>query len=161
MNTRSRHAWGLFTCVVSCLGLSASPALAIEPAAEMRLIRVGDIQYMSGGNSQKERDALHRSAAAFPIFVSFVGKTNHDHVHRVTVTIVNRIEGNSVVRLKTAGPMLLISLPPGHYTMSAMSPGAEATHTQLDIEPGKPENLKLSIDTHTPPTTLASAGPLY
>jgi len=147
MYTRHGYGWGLLTCVVSCLGFDASPTLAIEPAAEMRLMRVGDVQYMSGGSTPKERDVLKRSAAAFPVMVSFVGKTSEDRVHRVSVTIVRRDEGNSVIRLKTAGPVLLMSLPPGNYTLSAMSPGAEAVHYPLDILPGKLENFELALET--------------
>jgi hypothetical protein len=147
MYQRTLTGWGLVTCVVSCLGLGASQALAIEPEASMRLMRVGDVQYMSGGSTKKERDSLQRSAGAFPIVVSFVGKSSHDHVHRVSVTIVERKEGNSVIRLKTAGPLLLISLPPGNYTMSARSEGAETVHSELDVVPGKLENLQVALDT--------------
>jgi hypothetical protein len=142
---------------VSCLGLAASPVFAIEPEASMRLMRVGDVHYMSGGGTKKEHDALARSAAAFPIVVSFVGKTSKDRVHRVSVTIVERKEGNSVIRFKTAGPLLLISLPPGNYTMSAMAPGAEAVHYELDVLPGKLENLELALDTAKAPARLATA----
>jgi hypothetical protein len=152
MYTRQFDRWGLLICVVSCLGLNASRGFALEPSAEMRLIRVGDVHYMSGGRTQKEREVLTRRAAAFPVVVSFIGKTSQDHVRRVSVTIVRRDEGNSVIRFKTAGPMLLMSLPPGHYTLSAMSPGAEAVHSQLDILPGKLENLEVALETKANPT---------
>jgi hypothetical protein len=139
------------------LGLAASPVFAIEPQASMRLMRVGDVQYMSGGSTKKEHDALTRSAAAFRVVVSFIGKTSKDRVQRVSVTIVERKEGNSVIRLKTAGPLLLISLPPGNYTLSAMAPGAEAIHSELDIIAGKNENLELALDTAKVPARSATA----
>jgi len=157
MYTRHRNGWELLTCVVSCLGLHASPALAIEPEAEMRLMRVGDVHYMSGGSTPKERDVLTRRAAAFHVVVSFVGKTHEDRVQRVSVTIVQRDEGNSVIRFKTAGPVLLMSLPPGNYTLSAMAPGAEAVHSQLDILPGKLENIELALDTAATSSRSATA----
>ena len=147
MYTRHLNSWGLLTCVVSCFGLAATPAFAIEPAATMQLMRVGDVHYMSGGSTPKERDVLTRRAAAFPVIVSFVGKTSQDRVHRVSVTIVRRDEGNSVIRFKTAGPVLLMSLPPGNYTLTAMSPGADAVHSPLDILPGKLENLEVALGT--------------
>ena len=157
MYTRHRNGWGLLTCVVSCLGLIATPVFAIEPSAEMRLMRVGEVLYMSGGGTQKERDMLTRRAAAFPVMVSFVGKTSQDRVQRVSVTIVSRKEGNSVIRLKTAGPVLLMTLPPGNYTLSAMSPGAEAVHSQLDILEGKLENLEVALGTAAVPARSATA----
>jgi hypothetical protein len=128
----------------------------------MRLMRVGDVQYMSGGSNQKERDVLTRRAAAFPVVVSFVGRTNKDRVERVSVTIVKRDEGNSVIRFKTAGPVLLMSLPPGNYTLSAMSASSEPVHSQLDIVPGKIENLRVALDTKTAPaarSATATAAP--
>lgn len=157
MYTRNRCGWGLLACVVSCLGLVRAPVFALEPQAEMRLMRVGDVHYMSGGSTPRERDMLSRRAAAFPITVSFVGKTVRDRVHRVSVTIVNRVEGNSVIRLKTAGPVLLMSIPPGSYTLSAMSPGAPAVHSELDVLPGKLENLELALDTAAQPARSATA----
>lgn len=157
MYTRHLNSWGLLTCVVSCFGLAATPAFALEPEATMRLIRVGDVHYMSGGMTPKERDVLTRRASWFPVIVSFVGKTNQDHVERVSVTIVRRDEGNSVIRLKTAGPVLLMSLPPGNYTLSASAPGAEAVHSQLDILPGKLENIEVALDTAAVPSRSATA----
>lgn len=157
MYTRSFDGWGLITCVVSCLGLTASPTFALEPEATMRLMRVGDIHYMSGGMTPKERDVLTRTAGAFRLMVSFVGKTDKDRVHRVSVTIVERKEGNSVIRLKTAGPLLLLSLPPGNYTMSAMAPGAEAVHSKLNVLAGKSENFEVALDTASAPTRSATA----
>lgn len=156
MHKRNLSGWGLLTYVVSCLSLAATSALAVEPHAQLRLLRVGDVQYMSGGSNQKERDVLTQRAAAFPVVVSFVGRTDKDRVHRVSVTIVKRDEGNSVIRFKTAGPVLLMSLPPGNYTLSAMSPGSEAVHLQLDILPGKIENLRMALDTTTPPTARSA-----
>lgn len=157
MYTRHLNRWELLTCVVSCFGLAATPVFAIEPSASMRLMRVGDVQYMSGGGTQKERDVLTRHAAAFPVIVSFVGKSSADRVLRVSVTIVRRDEGNSVIRLKTAGPVLLMSLPPGNYTLSASAPGAEAVHSQLDILAGKLENLEVALDTVAAPARSATA----
>lgn len=157
MYTRHLNGWGLLACVVSCFGLAATSAFALEPEATMRLMRVGDVHYMSGGMTPKEREVLTRRASWFPVTVSFVGRTSQDHVERVSVTIVERAEGNSVIRLKTAGPVLLMSLPPGKYTMSAMAGGAEAVHAQLDILPGKLENIEVALGTAAVPTRSATA----
>jgi len=64
-------------------------------------------------------------------------------MRQVFVTIVERAEGNSVIRLKTAGPVLLMSLPPGHYTLSATTVrGTEAVSPVIDLEQGKRGGLR-------------------
>jgi hypothetical protein len=147
MGTHNRKGWVLAASFVSCIGLAAMPASALEPHAEMKLIRIGDVQYMSGGVSKKEMTVLDGRASAFHVRVSFVGKSSADNVQQVSVTLVRRDEGNSVIRLRTAGPVLLMTLPAGPYSLAAMSPGAAPVYSEFDLESGVHQDLRVELDT--------------
>ena len=135
----------LLTGFASCIGLTA-PVFAIEPHADLKILRVGDMLYMSGGVSRAERTVMDHRASDFPVRVDFVGQTGKERVREVFVTIVERKEGNCVIRLKTAGPVLLMTLPVGQYMLSATTVrGTEMVHSELDLEPGKREGLRVVL----------------
>ena len=145
----------LLTGFASCLRL-ATPAFAVEPHAELKILRVGEMVYMSGGVSRAERTVLDNRASEFPVRVDFVGQTGNERVREVFVTIVERKEGNCVIRLKTAGPVLLMTLPAGQYTLAATTVrGTEAVLSELDLEPGKKEGLRVVLGNE--PTRIATA----
>jgi hypothetical protein len=160
MFNRSVRNLVLLTGFACCASIS-TPAFAVEPHAELKLMRVGNMQYLSGGVSNTERTVLDHRAADFHVRVDFVGKTGKERVREVFVTIVERKEGNCVIRFKTAGPVLLMSLPAGSYTLSATTVrGTEAVQSQLELEPGKKEGLRVVLGdepTRTPRTATASA----
>ena len=146
----------LVTGFASCLG-AATPTFAVEPHAELRLMRVGDMLYMSGGGSRAEQTVLDHRASDFQVRVNFVGKDARESVRQVFVTIVERKEGNAVIKLKTAGPVLLMNLPAGRYTLTAStSRGTEGVASQLDLEVGKKEDLRVVLDDAVTPSIQAA-----
>ncbi|HET8932606.1 MAG TPA: hypothetical protein VFN67_04160 [Polyangiales bacterium] len=147
----------LVTGFASCLG-AATPTFAVEPHAELRLMRVGDMLYMSGGGSRAEQTVLDHRASDFQVRVNFIGKDARESVRQVFVTIVERKEGNAVIKLKTAGPVLLMNLPVGRYTLTAStSRGTEGVASQLDLEVGKKEDLRVVLGAVTPSIQAATA----
>lgn len=146
MLRHNRGNWMVVTGFASCLGLTM-PALAVEPHAELRLMRVGNMQYMSGGGSRAELTLLDHRASDFQVRVSFVGKDASESVRQVFVTIVERDEGNTVIKLKTAGPVLLMTMPAGRYTLSASTVrGTEGVQSQIDLEVGEKEDLRMVLE---------------
>lgn len=146
----------LVTGFASCLG-AATQAFAVEPHAELRLMRVGDMLYMSGGGSRAERTVLDHRACDFQVRVSFVGRNETENVRQVFVTIVERKEGNAVIKLKTAGPVLLMNLPAGRYTLTASTlRGTEGVASELDLEVGKKEDLRVVLDDGVTPSIQAA-----
>jgi hypothetical protein len=120
-------------------------------------MRVGDMLYMSGGGSRAERTVLDHRASDFQVRVSFIGKNETENVRQVFVTIVERKEGNTVIKLKTAGPVLLMNLPAGRYTLTASTlRGTEGVASELDLEVGKKEDLRVVLDDAVTPSIQAA-----
>jgi hypothetical protein len=145
MLTNQRNTWLLRMGFAACVGLTTLPALAVEPRAEMKLVQVGEVQYMSGGNNKNQRSVLDDHASDFHVRVNFVGKASSEQLRHVSVTLTKQGEPKSMIRLETAGPILLMSLPAGHYNLSATVPGSAPVQSQFDREPGKIEELRVVL----------------
>jgi hypothetical protein len=158
MFIRKHKSWLLRVGLAASVSLSTVSAFALEPAAELKLMRVGEVQYMSGGANRKERTILDSCASDFHVRISFVGTNEQERVRQVRqvmVTLVNQVDGNTVIRLRTAGPRLLMKLPTGRYTLSATLPGMEPVISQLELEAGQVRELQVVLD--AAPAQLAAA----
>lgn len=81
----------------------------------------GNVRFMSGGIGQEERDQFKAAEADFPVKLSFANR-NGAFLSNVDVTIADRT-GQTVLGLKTQGPILLVDLEPGNYTVKARDNG--------------------------------------
>jgi hypothetical protein len=83
------------------------------------------VQYLSGGIGKDEADALKQAEAGYPLTLEFASSTNREaddeRAPYVSGTSVNIIDarGNDVLNVRSEGPLLLVDLPKGNYTVDA------------------------------------------
>ena len=118
MDTIARSAAG-FTLLFACAALAQTAGDAGAPAAP-RVHSAGGVEYLNGGAGEEARAAIDAQRAAFPLRLVFSVASGAyvvaDHVD------VNDAKGR-VLAVDNAGPMLLVKLPPGDYTVDASYAG--------------------------------------
>ena len=85
----------------------------------------GEIRYMTGGVGQEESQALRAAASRFSLAMTFTAETGQ-YLSDVQVAIRNRA-GDPVFETVSEGPMVLVNLPAGAYTVAATSEGRTLT----------------------------------
>lgn len=99
----------------------AAPALAAEPAEQTQ----GSTRYLTGGIGQDEVQALREASSRYPLAMTFTANTGQ-YVADVKVTIRGR-KGETLLDAVSSGPMMLVDLPPGQYTVTATLEGKTLT----------------------------------
>lgn len=102
------------------LGASSAHADALPPIQTR-----GDVQFVSGGIGKEETDALKQAESQFPLTLEFAAsaeKPTQDasapHVSDALVAIRDA-QGRDVLSTRSDGPILLVRLPSGSYTVEA------------------------------------------
>lgn len=80
------------------------------------------ITYMSGGVGKPEAKAMEEEARHYPLSMVFSAAKNNEFLAAVQVTIKNRT-GKEVLSTVSDGPILLVKLPAGKYTVAAEAHG--------------------------------------
>ena len=115
-----------------CLILAPLAAAAQPLAGE-----VDGVRYLSGGADEAGRTAMRRDAEAFSLRLQFAAGEERRYVSDVQVA-VRDTDGEPVLDLPYAGPLLFLDLPTGHYVVHARL--GDAVHTQVvavGIRPGR------------------------
>jgi len=124
VNTNERLAVGLgLALLVTCpaLAQTASPSIDNSGAPPPPQVRSSDgVEYLNGGAGEEARAAIDAQRGAFPLRLVF-SMANGEYVvaDHVDVTGVS----GKVLGVDHAGPMLLVKLPPGDYTVDASYSG--------------------------------------
>jgi hypothetical protein len=86
----------------------------------------GSTSYLSGGVGSDESTAIKSEMGNYPLVLEFAGKTNtgNDYLADIPVQISDA-HGTVVLDTSTRGPIMLISLPNGRYTVTATYNGNE------------------------------------
>lgn len=105
------------------MGGEALTPLPGERAADQQMAvdNPANIRFMSGGIGQEEREQFKAAEADFPVKLSFANRTGA-FLSNVDVTITDRT-GQTVLGLRTQGPILLVDLQPGEYVVEARDNG--------------------------------------
>lgn len=105
----------------SVAALLAAPAWS---AIETR----GDVSYMNGGIGKDEADAMRAAASRFPLELQFVRRADghEEFVTDVAIRIADRA-GRVVLDLPGQGPVFLVNLPDGEYTLDLEHDGQRQT----------------------------------
>jgi len=94
--------------------------------------RSAGVEYINGGAGFEARDAMAAVQSRFPLRIVFSGKGG-EYVVADTVSV--RDQSREVLSVKNAGPLLMVNLPPGKYTIEASYLGKPQTTTvQLSRE---------------------------
>jgi hypothetical protein len=144
MNTWARVRHELVAIIVLALLLLAMgmfSAPVASAADEPRLQSNGAVEYLSGGVGKEEADALKQHSADYPLTLEFAssrsaeGNTNPGaYVADVKVDIRDA-HGRPMLNTTSTGPLLLVRLPPGDYTVAADWNGVRKQHS-VDLPEG-------------------------
>lgn len=115
VNTNARLAVGLgLALILTCAALAQSADAGAPPAPQVR--SAGGIEYINGGAGEESRAAIDAQRGAFPLRLVFSVASGAyvvaDHVD------VSGASGK-LLGVDHAGPMLLVKVPPGDYTVDA------------------------------------------
>jgi len=120
MKAEARIALGLaLALVVTCAAL-AQTAPAAPEAPPPAVQRAGSIEYLNGGAGEEERAAMTAQRSAFPLRIVFsqpggaYAVADHVDVSQGTAR---------VIEVDKAGPLLMLKLAPGDYTVDARFAG--------------------------------------
>lgn len=143
MNTWTRVRHELAAIVVLTLLLLAMAMLAapVASAAEPRLQSNGAVDYLSGGIGKEEADALKQQSADYALTLEFASSRSAEgdvapgaYLADVRVDIRDA-QGRQMLNTIAQGPLLLVRLPPGNYTVVADWNGVQKQHS-VDLPEG-------------------------
>jgi hypothetical protein len=144
MNTwvRVRHeliATILLTLLLLAMALLSAPvaSAADEPGVQSN----GAVQYLSGGVGKDEADALKQQSADYALTLEFASSRSAEgdtsagaYIADVRVDIRDA-QGRPMLNTISTGPLLLVRLPPGDYTVVADWNGVRKQHS-VDLPEG-------------------------
>lgn len=97
----------------SQLALASTPAL---PAAQ----HAGPVTYLSGGVGLDESQAIKDSMHNYRLVLEFAGTTTYGNKYLAGVPVkITDAHGETLLDTSANGPFMLVTLPPGRYTISA------------------------------------------
>lgn len=119
MHTR-RTIRGLLLAL-GCMTLSVHAPLRAQ-AAELPLHTEGAVKYLNGGAGEEERALMRAHAREYPLQIVL---STPDGAYTVadSLTVANR--HGELVSIKHAGPIVMLNLPPGRYSVEADINGVE------------------------------------
>ena len=122
----------------ACAAALAQPTadesvIAGQPAPELQTTQAGSgsVHYVQGGASLEAREALLRAQPAFSVRNEFSGQGG-EYVVPEKVTVIG--SQGQLLALEQVGPILMLDLPPGRYTLQAQYAGQVQTK---DVEVGE------------------------
>ena len=87
----------------------------------------GAVKFVCGGIGSDESTAMRAGMKSHPLSLLFA-RADGAYLAEVGVTVTNAA-GNQVLKTRANGPVCLIDLPAGKYTIEADSQGAVKKHT--------------------------------
>jgi len=131
----------------SCLRMAAvflfaatASAAALGRAAPGSL-RASGIDYLNGGIGSEEGDRMRQMSAEYPVQMTFAERNQgaDEFVADVHLRVVDG-RGVTLVDLPDQGPIFLLQVPPGDYTVEAEHQGQVKTR-RFDVAPGRHDRL--------------------
>jgi hypothetical protein len=119
--------------------MGAGDSAATGPLPPMQT--QGNVTYITGGVGQEEADAMRIEAARFPLSMEFArnAKPNAEFLSGVNVIIRDQ-RGQTVLSTVSDGPILLVRIPPGKYTVTAEIEG-QVKQQSVVVAERKPERI--------------------
>jgi len=132
VNTNERLAVGLgLALLFTCAALAQTAAPVADPGAPPapRVRSENGVEYLNGGAGEEARAAIDAQRRAFPLRLVFsVASGAYVVADHVDVTGAH----GKVLGVDRAGPLLLVKVPPGDYTVDA-SYGGKSEHRKVRV----------------------------
>lgn len=132
----------LFPAALAFAGLAVAPTLLAQTDLPRQERMQGSIAYVSGGIGEDEAQAMKQAAAAYPLTLELAapsGGPRDEYVSDAKLEIRDR-QGNAILSTTTEGPLVLIRLPSGTYTVDVAWNGA-IKHKTVDVSSGKRQHV--------------------
>lgn len=129
--------------------LAACTGLALSSGAWA----VDAIPHVSGGVGVEEFNRLQREASQYNLRLLLVSRGSGAYLADVEVTVAALPSREVMLDTRTDGPLLLATLPPGRYQITAnyggdVNPGARRTQTRvIQVPPQGQVRTAMSFDT--------------
>jgi hypothetical protein len=129
----------LRTAAALLFAATASAAAFAQAASES--LRGPGIDYLNGGIGTEEADRMRQMSAEYPVQMRFAER-NQGQDEFVADVHLRVIDARSVtlVDLPNQGPIFLLQVPPGSYTVEAERQGDVKTR-HFDVSPGRHDRL--------------------
>jgi hypothetical protein len=119
-----------------------SPAASLEPVdnsgVQVQRQEQNGITYLSGGIGEDEAKAIQQTTG-YNLHMTFAIGTDNKYIPDVDV-VIEKAQGQTVLTLNDAGPLVYVQLPVGKYTVIATRNG-EVRRDVADIGSGVARNL--------------------
>lgn len=126
------------------LAIAAAAAAAVQAQAldevespVPRVERAGPVEYVNGGAGEESRASIDQLRAFFPVRNVFSGRGGQ-YVVAERVTVRGALD--APVEIRNAGPILVMNLPRGDYTLE-VEVGGQVQRKQLRIGDQPPQQL--------------------
>jgi hypothetical protein len=118
--------------------MSSAPALAGSGAGG---VRGGEVDHLNGGIGSEQADLMRTMAADNAVQMTFAERNqgNDEFVADVHVRVADA-HGRTLVDLPAQGPIFLLQVPPGAYTVEAEHQGVVKTQ-RFDVAAGRHDRL--------------------
>lgn len=103
----------------------------------------GQTEFISGGVGKDESEAMLRAGKEWPLALELAqnAQPRAEYISDVQVKITDT-KGNVVLDADSAGPYLLVKLPPGNYVLDAVY-NSVTLHRKLNLEAGSGKKISL------------------
>lgn len=130
------------TAVGVLLFPAMTPAASLEPidgqGVQVQSQEQNGITYLSGGIGEDEAKAIQQTTG-YNLHMTFAIGTENKYIPDVDV-VIEKAQGQPVLTLNDAGPLVYVQLPAGKYTVIATRNGEERRDV-ADIGSGAARNL--------------------
>ena len=123
---------------------SAASIAAAQPASTMP--RQGEMGYLNGGFGEEQADLMRDMSAQFPVRFTFSRHSGTRGADEFVADVHLRIVdsgGRTVLDLPQQGPIFLLRLPEGAYSIEAARNGEVKTR-KFDVVAGRHQAIALS-----------------
>jgi len=130
----------MFAALASILTLSLS-GLAYGDGLPPE-IQSGKASYITGGIGKAEADAMRRAASDYPLALVLSRSKDGNFISDVDI-LIQAQNGQPVLHANAAGPIVLMRLPKGRYSVKARYDGRLLVR-QVDVDPAGREMVYLN-----------------
>jgi hypothetical protein len=145
---RQQANWSTGILILNCVAFVAlSIGVRVAQADVLPPIQTrGEVQFVSGGIGKDEADAMKQAEAQFPLALEFAAsaeKSASDAPAPLVsdaVVAIRDTRGRDVLSARSDGPLLLVRLPSGKYTIEVVWNGMRKTRT-IALADGKRQHV--------------------
>ncbi|MEG0112103.1 MAG: carboxypeptidase regulatory-like domain-containing protein [Comamonas sp.] len=125
-----KNRYSSLSAAVLCAALlSATGAHAQHPALQ----KAGDLQYVCGGIGIDESTAMRAAMKDYPLSLLFATQSG-DYLAKIQVVIEGE-KGAQVGQFEAQGPVCLVRLDAGRYTVKASAEGGKTIEHSVEVVP--------------------------